>query len=290
MGMDQDLQLKQAEKVQIAVTPIKVTVINASKYLKDKVTDEYIRDVVVKALEKQVKEDFAPAWGITAELDFIGYDNGKKFSEAIKCSSYVKGRWWLVLLDTSHEAGLRGFHSVTEEGLPTGKVFAKSDNDYRRNWTASASHELLEMLVDPGMNLTALRPTGETTGQLYSYEVCDPCDADEYPIKVDGGMVQVANFVYPAWFEQFHKAETNTKFMHDDSRTVKEPFKLRPGGHATVLDIPSVAGWRQIFEDFEQGATPPYDVRYRLHPPVGSRRHQRILGSFERRDPRIPTG
>ena len=99
--------------------------------------------------------------------------------------------------------------SPQSDKKPIAKVFVDTDRQSGRAWTISASHELLEMLVDPGMNLTVLRPTDEmaTTGQLYAYEVCDPCDADEYVIQIHEKRIQVSNFVYPAWFEWFQKSQ-----------------------------------------------------------------------------------
>jgi hypothetical protein len=41
-----------------------------------------------------------------------------------------------------------GYHDLTNEGLPLGKVFAGSDMVNGYNWTVTASHELLEMLID----------------------------------------------------------------------------------------------------------------------------------------------
>jgi hypothetical protein len=39
-------------------------------------------------------------------------------------------------------------------GFPIGKVFAASDLKAGTSWTVTASHELLEMLGDPNINLT----------------------------------------------------------------------------------------------------------------------------------------
>ena len=272
--------------VQINVTPTKVTVINASEFLKGE--NKYIENVVVKALQKQVDDDFAPAWGITAKLDFFGGDSARERADIMMDNcSYAKGAWWLVLLDSSDIAGVQGYHDVTQEGMPIGKVFVQTDDQYGRQWTTSASHELLEMLVDPGMNLTVFRPTdaAAASGQLYAYEVCDPCDADEYPIPVNGKSIQVSNFVYPAWFEWFHKPGT-VPFAHKNSEQMNEPFKVLPGGHINVLDIPYGMGWHQISS--APASRPRMCYRYRLQSRVGSRRaRRRILGTGDWENPEI---
>jgi len=281
-------QSSEAKTVQI--TPIKVAVINASDHLRrlhGQENDKYIENVV-QALQKQVDEHFAPAWGITAKLDFIGGDSARKCADMIKSCSWAKEAWWLVLLDNSDIAWFTGYHDVTTERMPIGKVFVETNSQSRREWTTSASHELLEMLADPGMNLTVFKPTDKAseqsaTGQLYAYEVCDPCDADQYSIEVNGQHISVSNFVYPAWFEWFQKRNI-TQFDHKGSPNMNEPFKLLPGGFINVLDIPYGTGWRQISED------PGYDMRYRLRPLVGSRRERRILGGGWRGGGDIPSG
>src|SRR5258708_5261525 len=139
---------------------IRIAVINASTVL----TDAQVK-AAVPALQTQVHRDFAPAWGVDADLSFVP-----------KGESPDPGAWWLVILDTSDAAGALGYHDLTNEGLPLGKVFAKSDIDLGYAWTVTASHELLEMLGDPDINLTAFVEYTDKSGILYAYEVCDACE------------------------------------------------------------------------------------------------------------------
>ena len=230
---------------------IKVAVINASKTL----TDAAVA-AAVPVLQKQVTRDFAPQWGVPADLLFVGA--GKK---------PPAGSWWLVVLDDSDDAGALGYHDMTSEGLPLGKVFAGTDQTYGLSWTCTASHELLEMLVDPAINLTALvqtpfDPTVNVVGRAFAYEVCDPCEADGDGYKIDG--VLVSDFVYPAWFEPFRK-KGSTKF--DQRALLKEPLTLRPGGYMMVYDLSSASGWQQVDALGER--------KYAARPRVGSRRERR---------------
>src|SRR5271156_3838926 len=100
-------------------------------------TDEQIA-AVVPDLQIQVSRDFAPVWGIDCTLSFVG-----------KGKTPPTGSWWLVILDDSTQEGSLGFHETTSQGLPCGKVFAKSDIQYGMSWSVTVSHELLELLVDP---------------------------------------------------------------------------------------------------------------------------------------------
>jgi hypothetical protein len=233
---------------------IKISIINASKTLGDKEVA-----AAVPALQKQVTNHFAPAWGVDADLDFVA--SGKK---------PAPGHWWLVVLDDSDDAGALGYHDVTPEGLPLGKIFAGTDKLYGNSWTVTASHELLEMLGDPAINLNALSMTEfnvnqPVIGRLWAYEVCDPCEADEDGYKIDG--VLVSDFVLPSWFEGFRKPKS-TQF--DYRNLIKAPFELRAGGYASVYDMTSGTGWQQISEPLPRKERLPNE-----RPPIGSRRERR---------------
>jgi hypothetical protein len=122
-----------------AQTPtIQISVINESTVL----TDAEVTPVV-SALQKQVTNDFGPVWGTAAQLTIIP-----------KGTQPPTGSWWLVMLDDSDQANALGYHDLTTEGLPIGKVFVASDLKAGTSWTVTASHELLEMLGDPNINLT----------------------------------------------------------------------------------------------------------------------------------------
>lgn len=226
---------------------IKISVINGSTAL----TDAQVKSAV-PVLTTQVHRDFAPAWGIDADLTFVPQG-----------SSPSSGSWWLVILDTSDQAGALGYHDLTNEGLPLGKVFAGSDLQLGYQWTVTASHELLEMLADPEINLTVFVQPDVHTGTLYAYEVCDACEADQFGYQVDGTLV--SDFVFPAWFENFRQ-EGSTQF--DQGNHISKPFALLPGGYIGVFDVTSGTGWHQITAE---GSPYKYDMR----PRVGSRRERR---------------
>ncbi|HKN00383.1 MAG TPA: hypothetical protein VJX23_07685 [Candidatus Binataceae bacterium] len=229
---------------------IKIAVINQSTVL----TNAQI-EAAVPALQKQVRLDFAPVWGVDADLVFVQKD-----------AQPPPGAWWLLILDDADQADALGYHELTDEGLPLGKVFAGTDQTYNSAWTVTASHELLEMLGDPDINLSAFVQTGYNTGTFYSYEVCDACEMDDQGYVIDG--VKVSDFVYPAWFEGFRQVGS-TQFDH--LKHIDTPFKLLPGGYAYVLDVPSGLGWYQIDEPLPPPSAPARKSRRTL----GSRRQRR---------------
>src|SRR5207247_10285081 len=118
---------------------IKVAVINASTVLKDADAGR-----AVPALQAQVHDDFAPAWGVDADLVFIP-----------RGAAPPAGAWWLTILDNSDQAGALGYHDLTDQGLPLGKVFAGTDIQFGSEWSVTASHELLAVLGDAHLNLAA---------------------------------------------------------------------------------------------------------------------------------------
>jgi len=226
---------------------IQISFINRSTVLKDAEVQ-----AAMPALQTQVSRDFYPAWGVDADLHFVGLA-GKP----------AAGTWWLTVFDNSDVADALGYHDLTPDGLPIGKVFAGSDIQDGQSWTVTASHELLEMLGDPDINLTAFVQSSDTSGKLYSYEVCDACEADELGYEI--GDTLVSDFVFPAWFETFRK-KNSTQF--DFRKKISAPFQLLAGGYIGVYDVGSGSGWHQVQAE---GAPVVPAMRARL----GSRRERR---------------
>jgi hypothetical protein len=229
-----------------ATQPIQIAVINASTVL----TDSQVQ-TVVPALQKQVSEHFFPAWGVDANLTFVPQG-----------ANPPAGTWWLTILDDSDQAGALGYHDLTNEGLPMGKVFAGTDLKYGSEWSVTASHELLEMLGDPNINLTVFVQKNDSSGRLYAYEVCDACEADNLAYKI--GNTLVSDFVYPSWFEDF-RAPNSTQFDYGNHLT--KPLQLAPDGYIGIFDITSGNGWTQL--------TAQTMTHARIRAEVGTRRERR---------------
>ena len=211
----------------------------------------------VAALQKQVSEHFAPVWGIDASLVLVPTGTTPQ-----------AGSWWLVIFDNTDQAGALGYHDLTEAGLPLGKVFAGTDLQYKQHWTVTASHELLEMLGDPNINLVAYVEPGPNASamRLYAYEVADACESDDLGYQIDG--VLVSDFVYPSWFESFWSSSTSPAPQFDYQKKITAPFQLLPGGYIGIYDVGSGQGWTQLTAEKSP-------VLYSSRPHVGSRRERR---------------
>jgi len=100
--------------------------------------------------------------------------------------------------------------------------------------SVSASHELVEMLVDPAINLMT---TGPDPKLIYAYESADPVEALTF--KVNG--IPMSNFVYPSYFESFHKPNS---VQFDQMKAVSKPFQILKDGYQIVFKN---GKWSQVY-------------------------------------------
>lgn len=210
-----------------------------------------IDDVEVKKIQRaltiQVVRDFYPYWGAYVRIAF-----------SPKGQLPASNAWQLTFLDDSDQANALGYHDVTPAGLPLGKVFVRSTLADGGKVSVTASHELLEMLGDPEINLTVLSADNR---RLYAYENCDAVELDSLGYDIDG--VMVSDFVTPAWFG-------GLQGPYDFKNHLNAPFQLAPGGYISILDLTSPLGWQQIFADRSHAA-------YEMRAPIGSRRERRRI-------------
>jgi len=186
------------------------------------------------ALQIQTEFDFYPIWGIKSKVYF-----------APKGTNIPAGHFQLIILDDADQAGALGYHDLTSTGDPMSKVFAKTTMDAGEQWTVTASHELLEMLVDPFINLTVFLQNSAFTGKLLPYEVCDAVQGDlcTYPIS-SADNIMVSDFVTPAWFEDFRQPNS-TRF--DFKGLLTGPFQIYRGGYMSFFSVTAASGWQQTF-------------------------------------------
>lgn len=166
---------------------------------------------IIDALRLQLERDFAPVWGYSAKL---------KLAEKAE-----SGEWHLVFLDDANAAGMMGYHGLDLNGKPIAKVFVKSAKRAGEKISVAASHELLEMLIDPSAQLWAQG----NDGLFYAYEVCDAVEEEVYPIGEK--KIEVSNFVFPTFFELWH-ADKSVQF--DQLKRAIRPFQTLEFGYQVV--------------------------------------------------------
>lgn len=187
------------------------------------------------AQQRQITKEFSWVWDTNAAI-FAAPDGVQLAPDT----------WRLYLYDepqNAKDAGMLGHHErPSGQKVPVGASFVRLAEREKESWTEIASHEVLEMLVDPWVNLLVAKGA-----VLYSLEVCDPVQGQSY--AVDG--VELANFVLPAWFIE------DVSGPYDYRKNLKQPFSIAAGGYASTFyvrdgklatrDVYGVkyAGWRK---------------------------------------------
>lgn len=183
------------------------------------VTDAELTPIIT-ALQTQVGRDYAPIWGRYAKLTQIP-----------KGGTPPADQWWMVIMDNSDQQGALGYHETTNTGKPLGKVFAADDKAAGSSLSVTISHELLEMLGNPFINLTAIDPNANQLQQLFMHEMCDPCEDDSLGYKI--GDVLVSDFLLPEWFDPAAAPGTPLTF----NKTISTPLSLATGGYMSIYNI-----------------------------------------------------
>ena len=105
---------------------------------------------VAAAIQKQATRDLAPIWEISATVDAFA-----------TLEDVPVGYWAVIVRDDIQDASAAGIHE-DENGQPFALVMASADINV---WSITASHEALEMLVDPsGNRLVAATPSCRENG------------------------------------------------------------------------------------------------------------------------------
>jgi len=177
-------------------------------------------DDLIAAMQEYVDKFVAPIWATPAKL--------------IKSTGFVKGAWAMVFLDDADQPGALAYHDLTPDGLPQSKVFVKTTLNDHQLVSVSASHELVEMLVDPAINMMSTGPDSKT---IYAYESADPVEALTFPVNG----IAMSDFIFPAYFEDFHKPGS---VQFDYLKKVTKPFQILPGGYQIIFKN---GKWSQVF-------------------------------------------
>jgi hypothetical protein len=177
-------------------------------------------DPIAQALQTQVDRDFTPIWGVHALVQAIDRNQ-----------AVPRGAWPMRILDQS-QAGL-GVH-LDNHGKPFAEIQAGTD------WSITASHELLEMLVDPlGKKLMSdkdIDPNSDGHQVQYLVEVGDPVEVFAY--QING--VSLSDFITPEFYDVNAPAGTSFDFLNQLHAALEVPA----GCYISWLD-PQDGRWHQ---------------------------------------------
>jgi hypothetical protein len=223
-----DLAPSQADLLASQITSLsyRIAVLNQSTVVPDQEAK-----AAVAALQTQVHRDLAPVWSVDAQLSLLP-----------RGSQPPPASWLLEILDDTDDAwGRPAYRDLTLEGLPRVKVFARTIQAAGCQWTVRASHQILELLVNPRFNLKVYT-RHEQEVFIYSYEICNPCETDEFAYTIGGTLV--SDFVYPAWFQSSREANS-TQF--DYCKHISTPLQILRGAHVNRLKIEG--SWQSVAAD-----------------------------------------
>jgi hypothetical protein len=195
--------------------------------------DQELVQAAAAALNIQVMRDLPQFWNVKATVTYL--------SSADKVPAGV----WPVMLVPSLPPGEGGFH-MDKHNQPYSKVIGTPDSN---EWTIDASHETLEMLVDPyGNRLQASQAIAidgskgvkDAPGQFeYLVEACDPCEADEFAYTISG--IAVSDFITPHFYD--HATTPGTRYSFTGA--IKAPRQLLKGGYISFINE-EAKEWQQI--------------------------------------------
>lgn len=162
---------------------------------------------VAAAIQRQVMNDFSPIWDIEAAV-----------SAFARLEDVPLGYWpVMVIPDVENAAGVH----LDREGQPIGLV------DEGPGWSLTASHEVLEMLVDPfGDRLQSAPSIMDKQDRVeYLVEICDPSEDEQFGYTVNGFLV--SDFYTPDYFQPVASPGVRYSF----TGAIKSPREVLVNGY-----------------------------------------------------------
>jgi hypothetical protein len=184
------------------------------------------------ALNIQIMRDLTQYWNVHATVRYLP-----------KSTEIPPGVWpvYLVAKLPPDEGGVH----LDKRNQPYALVVAAPGSD---DWTIDASHETIEMLVDPSGNrlrtsLAIEIANGgirDTSGEFdYLVEACDPCEGNQYAYTVQG--IAVSDFITPHFYDP--KATSGTRYSF--AGNISRPRQVLPGGYISFVNT-QTGEWEQI--------------------------------------------
>src|SRR5262245_57574475 len=191
-----------------------------------KLSDEQVQEGI-RAVNRQIAHDFEPHWHIEAALRLEGAVGDKPDGETLR---ELRGDAIIYLWDDVDVDDALGYHEKNAAGIPFGFVFTELVKQLDEPWTVTLSHEALELVGDPEVNLLVAGPhPGNPEKEVFHwYEMCDAVQDEKY--KVDG--VWVSNFLLPLYFTAVPEEGSRNDFLgRAYKKKTLQSFGINPGGY-----------------------------------------------------------
>jgi hypothetical protein len=182
---------------------------------------------VSAALQKQCVRDLAPIWQTSATVD------------AFENLEDIPLDYWPMIVRDDIGFNAAGIH-LDRNGQPFALISSSDDIDV---WSLTASHETLEMLVDPfGDRQVAGDSIKSGQGRVnYLVEVCDPPEDASFAYTVNG--VLVSDFYTPSFFDPLAAPGVRYSF----TGALDGPRRILRGGYVSWVDLATNVWWQQTW-------------------------------------------
>jgi hypothetical protein len=213
-----------------------------------KLQDEELQEAL-RAINRQIGEDFEPYWSFGARLRLEGVIGSAPRKQTL---SEMRGDALIYVWDRTDDEEAMGYHDRNNAGIPFGIVSLEESEKAGEAWTVTLSHEALELLGDPQANLLVRGPHPGDRRRLvfHWFEMCDAVQAEHYVI--DG--VKVANFVLPSYFTRSNEPGSRNDFLGRlGDGGVLPSFGISPGGYVGFFD-PAIPGDDQYWYPDDKAA------------------------------------
>jgi hypothetical protein len=206
-------------------------IISVINHTNGKISDEELQGAI-RAINRQIREDFEPYWHIGGELRLEGRSGPKPSKQNL---ADMRGDAVLYLWDSVDVDDALGYHDINNAGVPYGFVFTELSKQLKEEWTVTLSHEALELIGDSEVNLLVQGPHPEESQRtvFHWYEMCDAVQAEIY--EIDG--IKVSNFVLPLYFTGREEKGGRNDFLGRayKGKTLRS-FGVNPGGYVGFFD------------------------------------------------------
>jgi hypothetical protein len=224
---------------------------------------------VAAALQRQATRDFGPIWDVSATVDAFP-----------KVQDMPIGYWPMLIRNDIEKEGAEGIH-LDNEGQPYALI------TYSDSWSLTASHEMCEMLADPGGTrvVPGQSPMPDQGRVSFLLEVCDPSEAAEFGYTVND--VLVSDFYTPRFFDPVAAEGVRYSF----TGAIKKPRNILPGGYITWFDQVTNRAWQETWfegnREFVDAG--PFDPNVRsLRAEIDKRTpHPQLSKGLDREDPTL---
>jgi hypothetical protein len=187
----------------------------------------------IRAINRQITHDFRPYWNLSGELRL----GGKKGPRAPRQQETVRGDAVIYLFSETRKDRIdrwtAGYHFKETDGIPTAYIYVQGGD--MTDWSVSLSHEALELIANPLVNLFVRGPHPGPNAErdvFHSFEVCDAVKEEFY--LVDGK--KVSNFLLPLYFTREGQNHGRIVYRDREGASPLTSFGLNPGGYIPFYD------------------------------------------------------